>query len=227
MLRHALSTATAFTALNALLAGTAGAAPTAAPVGQRIGIPAGVVIKMHVLSPVSSSSANPGDSVPIQAVADVVVDGYVIVKAGADGLATVATVDRAASGGHSGTVTLDYVYVRAVDGEKIRLAASQAEASSHQSQVAIHDAQANANTDTAIATAQTAASAVGATAALGALGPLGSIAGFALHARKGRDETIASNQPLPAYVADAVHVTSTERDSGQPTASATDDGFAR
>ena len=113
---------------------------------------------MHVLSPVSSPPANPGDSVPIQAVADVVVDGYVIVKAGADGLRDGPTVDRAASGGHSGTVTLDYVYVRAVDGEKVRLAASQAEASSHQSQVAIHDAQANANTDTAIATAQTAAS---------------------------------------------------------------------
>ena len=85
-------------------------------------VPAGMQIPVRVLGALSSGSAKSGDVFPIQAAQDVVVHGMVIISAGAEGQGTIQTVDNAGGNGHSGTLALNFDYIFAVDGGKIRLA---------------------------------------------------------------------------------------------------------
>ena len=86
-------------AVVALFPSIVGAQPAPMPTGQAgqlITIPAGLVINLHVVKDVSSADLKVGDNVPMQAVSDVAVGEYLIVRAGADALATVASASAPA-----------------------------------------------------------------------------------------------------------------------------------
>jgi hypothetical protein len=81
-------------------------------------VPYQTPVTVHVKSEVSSSKAQPGDSVVLQLADDVVVNGYVVMARGADGLAEVESATPASANG-SGELKLVFKWVRAVDGSKI------------------------------------------------------------------------------------------------------------
>jgi hypothetical protein len=197
-------------ALVALFPSVAGAQPAPQPTGQLITIPAGLVIELHVTKDVSSADVKVGDNVPMQAVSDVAVGGYLIVRAGAEALGTVATVSPAAAGGHAGSITLQYVYVRAVDGEKIRIVANQTDALAYQNQT---PQQTNGTTQLLMNGATQAISAVGGGGIANTVSTVGSLL---MQTQKGKEQTIATTTSLLAYVAGTVHVVSNVRASVSP-----------
>jgi hypothetical protein len=75
-------------------------------------------VTVHVKSEVLSSKVQEGDSVVLQIADDVVVNGYVVMARGADGLAQVESVTPATANS-PGQLELECKWVRAVDGSKI------------------------------------------------------------------------------------------------------------
>ena len=159
---------------------TAGAAPRMV----RVTVPGGTQVPVKVLGSISSSSAKAGDVFPVQAAEDVIVHGMVVVAAGARGQGTIQQVDGAGGNGHSGTLALNFDWVYAVDGGKIRLS--------------------NTPTKTAEEDRKGASS----TATLVGIATLG-IGGFFGHNfAHGKDVLIDGNKALPAFVDTTIHVES-------------------
>jgi len=90
--------------------------PSARPSNVRV--PFETPVTVHLKSEVSSYKAQAGDSVALQVADDVVVNGYVVMARGADGLAEVESATPA-SATSPGELKLVFKWVRAVDGSKI------------------------------------------------------------------------------------------------------------
>ena len=145
-------------------------------------VPAGTTIHLAVATPLSSSSAKLGDTFAIRVVDELVIDGMVIVEKGASGQGTITMVEGAGSNGHAGKLGLQYDFVTASDGNKIKLSNTQ-------------------HTDQGEGQGGKASTATVATYLL--LGPLGL---FAHNFVRGKDLTIDEKTKLTAYVDSTVHV---------------------
>jgi hypothetical protein len=145
-------------------------------------VPSGTAIHFAVASPISSSSAKVGDTFAIISTDELDIDGMVIVEKGAKGQGTIAMVEGAGSNGHAGKLGLQYDYVTASDGNKIKLSNTQ-------------------HTDQGEGQAGKASTATVATYLL--LGPLGL---FAHNFVRGKDLTIDEKTKLTAFVDTSVHV---------------------
>jgi hypothetical protein len=154
-------------------------------------MPGGTPIPVHVVGSVSSASMKDGDPFQIQAANDVVVNGMVVIRAGALGAGTIGTVDHAGGNGHSGSLTLNFDWIYAVDGNKIRLAnATQKQAE--------EDRKGASSTATIIGFA---------TFGLGGL--------FGHNLAHGKEVTVDEKKILSAFVADNVHVAATQSAQAQ------------
>lgn len=175
--------------LHELLGITAASASTAsqtstAQAGGMAGtaVLSGTAIHFAVATPISSSSAKVGDTFAIIATDELDIDGMVIVEKGAKGQGTIAMVEGAGSNGHAGKLGLQYDYVTASDGNKIKLSNTQ-------------------HIDQGEGQAGKASTATVATYLL--LGPLGL---FAHNFVRGKDLTIDEKTKLTAFVDTTVHV---------------------
>jgi len=118
---------------------------------------------------------------------DVRSGGWLVVPAGAQGVGEVLSVETAGSNGHAGKLSLQFDYVYAVDGEKVRVT---------QTENAIEGEQKKG----AASTATIASYAV--------FGPLGL---FAHNWIKGREASITPRTQFAIFVASTVHVQAIDR----------------
>ena len=175
------------TAAVAIFVGLIPALASAQTRSMTVLLPGGTAIPVHLVSALSSGSVKPGDTFAVQASQDVSVSGMVVVRNGAAGQGTIGEVDHAGGNGHSGSLVMNFDYVYAVDGGKIRLsntAQKQAE----------EDRKGASSTATIIGFA---------TFGLGGL--------FGHNLAHGREVTIDPNKQLSAFVLDSVHVQTAQR----------------
>jgi len=81
----------------------------------------GLPVRVSLENPISSSNAKAGDVFAIRASEDVVAQGYVLVRKGAQGQEEIVAADGAGGNGHPGSLTLKYDWIYAADGLKVRL----------------------------------------------------------------------------------------------------------
>jgi hypothetical protein len=156
------------------------------PNGTTILVPAGTPIPVHVVGVVSSKDVKEGDTFQIQAAKDVVVNGLIVVRAGSLGSGTIGNVEHAGGNGHSGALTLNFEWIYAADGGKVRLSqATQKQAE--------EDRKGASSTATIIGVA---------TFGIGGL--------FGHNLAHGREVTVDDKKVLNAFVADNVHITASE-----------------
>jgi hypothetical protein len=165
---------------------TTQAAPTtpAAPADPAaVTVPGGTPVKVMLIEQVASNSAHAGDKIHFKAVEDVTVDGWVVVAHDAVGEGSVVSAESAGGNGHPGKIQLQFDWIYGSDGLKIKLS----------------DVATSANGDAAKGAASTAA-----IASYVLLGPLGLFAHNWVH---GKDVVVKTDQKIPIYVAQTVHVT--------------------
>jgi len=121
---------TLFTAIFLVL--VAGPVSTGANVQTPQPVPSNVVvltggtpITFQVVDNVSSGTAKVGDSFGVRVMKDVIVNGYIVVQAGADGMGEVTSVDPAGSHGHPGSLGIRIDWVHDAGGDKVKLTEQQ------------------------------------------------------------------------------------------------------
>ncbi|MDQ2907754.1 MAG: hypothetical protein M3R44_00205 [Candidatus Eremiobacteraeota bacterium] len=159
----------------------------AAAAGRTVLVPGGTAVPVHVVGQLSSSQVKAGDTFQVQAAQDVVVNGMVVIRNGAEGQGTIGEVDHAGGNGHSGALTMNFDWVYAVDGGKVHLSqATQKQAE--------EDRKGASSTATIIGFA---------TLGIGGL--------FGHNLARGKEVTIDDKKILNAFVSDNVHVQTSER----------------
>ena len=95
------------------------ASPAPSPTGEDL--LGGTTVTVSLVEPVSSATADVDDQIAIVVKKPVVIKGYLFIAAGANGHATVTSVQHSGGNGSGGklAITIDWVY--AVDGGKIKL----------------------------------------------------------------------------------------------------------
>lgn len=169
---------------------TAAAGPTAAPlsVPQTVMVPGGTTVVVSLTEPISSATANVNDQVAIVVKKPVVVNGWLIVPAGANGHATVTSVQHAGSNGSGGKISMSVDWVYSVDGGMIQLSTTN-----HASESG--DTKGAASTATLVSWLL--------------LGPVGF---FAHNFVRGKDVTIGTDKTFTVFVDHDVHVKTTQRE---------------
>jgi hypothetical protein len=82
-------------------------------------VPYGTPVRLRVDANLSSRNLTGGDLVPMRVEDNVVVDGYVVIAAGAPAVAEVEESDPAVPGGIEGDLMLTAVWARAIDHSRI------------------------------------------------------------------------------------------------------------
>jgi len=95
--------------------------------GRYFKIPANTVIRVRTVDDVSSETARVGDIVPMEVLADVLVNDSVVVRQGATAVGEISRVKEARSMGRRGNVALTMSYVEAVTGEHVLVGGNRAE----------------------------------------------------------------------------------------------------
>jgi len=90
-------------------------------------IPGHTAIRVRTKNEISSETAHVGDDVQMEVLADVVVNGYVVVREGASAIGQISRVREARSMGRHGNVALTLKYVEALTGEHILASGSRGE----------------------------------------------------------------------------------------------------
>ena len=170
-----------------------GASATAAPdTAGGVIVPTGLPISIILDAPISSSSAQVGDTFAFKAAKDVITNGYVVIQKGAQGEGQIALAERAGGNGHPGKLGLQFNWIAGVDGSKIQLTDTP-------------------HTDEG--EAKKGASSTASIATYILLGPLGL---FAHNFVKGRDITLDERSKITAYVDHTVHISSQTPETAQP-----------
>lgn len=151
-------------------------------------LPGGTNVSVSLSEPISSNSANVGDTVPTTVDKEVDAAGYVAIPKGANGQATVTVVDHAGGNGHGGKLGLQMDWVYSADHGKILL-----------SQV---NHAAGDDTD------QKGAASTATILSYVLLGPLGLFAHNFVH---GKDVTVPTTQVFKVFVDHDVHVKATDK----------------
>ena len=95
-------------------------APSSAP-SITVAVPGGTSVFVNFPTELSSDSATEGQTVPVVASKDVVVNGYLIIAKGAQGQATLTKVVHSAGNGSGGQIKFNVDWINIVDGGKIAL----------------------------------------------------------------------------------------------------------
>jgi hypothetical protein len=161
--------------------------PSASTAPGTVVVPGGTSLTVALTEPISSATANVNDQVGIVVKKEVVVDGWVVIPAGASGHATVTNVEHAASNGSGGKLSMSVDWVYSVDGGKILLSTTN-----HASENG--DQKGAASTATLLSWAL--------------LGPLGF---FAHNFVRGKDVTIGTDKKFTVFVDHDVHVQTTQK----------------
>jgi hypothetical protein len=141
---------------------------------QTVTIPAGTAVRIRTTQPVSSESARVGDDVPMEVLADVTVNGYVLIRQGAPVIGVVSRAKEAKSLGRRGHVAVSLKYAEAVTGEHVPVSGDRYESGKGK--------KAEVTTEVAVATLFT---------------PLGLLILF----QKGNDSAIAPGTAFTVYAA--------------------------
>lgn len=161
--------------------------PAAVTTAPGVLVPAGTPVSVHVVGTISSGTAKPDDVFQIQVADDVIVNDLIVIRKGAGGQGHISESDSAGGNGHSGAISLAFDYVYSSDGGRVKLSA----ASQKQSE---EDRKGASSTATIIGFA---------TFGIGGL--------FGHNLAHGRQKTIDAKTVISAFVADNVHVDSSER----------------
>lgn len=94
---------------------------------QTVTIPAGTAVRIRTTQPVSSESARVGDDVPMEVLADVAVNGYVLIRQAAPVIGVVSLAKEARALGRRGHVAVSLKYAEAVTGEHVPLSGERRE----------------------------------------------------------------------------------------------------
>lgn len=94
---------------------------------QTVTIPAGTAVRIRTTQPVSSEHARVGDDVPMEVLADVVVDGYVLIRQAAPVIGVVSLAKEARALDRRGHVAVSLKYAEAVTGEHVPLSGERRE----------------------------------------------------------------------------------------------------
>jgi hypothetical protein len=94
---------------------------------QTLTIPAGTAVRIRTTQPVSSESARVGDDVPMEVLADVVVNSYVLIRQAAPVIGVVSLAKEARPLGRRGHVAVSLKYAEAVTGEHVPLSGERRE----------------------------------------------------------------------------------------------------
>jgi hypothetical protein len=143
---------------------------------KKVLVPGGTTVVVSLTEPISSATANVNEQVGIVVNKPVVVNGWVVVPAGAHGHATVTGVAHAAGNGSGGKINMSVDWVYSSDGGMLQLSAT-----SHASE--------NGDTKGAASTATLLSSVL--------LGPVGF---FAHNFVRGRDVTIGTDKTFTVFV---------------------------
>jgi hypothetical protein len=95
--------------------------------GQTVTIPGETAIRIRTMQPLSSESARAGDDVPLEVLADVAVDGYVVIRQGAPVIGIVSLAKEAKSLGRRGHIALSLRYAESVTGQHVLISGNRAE----------------------------------------------------------------------------------------------------
>jgi len=100
---------------------------TPAAVAPQLQLPDGAVVHMRLVSPITSETAKVGDSIAFLVTRDVIADGAVVIARKTPALGTIVIARRANWGfgrWYSGRLSLAFMQTTAVDGQTIRLRAT-------------------------------------------------------------------------------------------------------
>ncbi|HEX4012759.1 MAG TPA: hypothetical protein VHX17_02580 [Candidatus Cybelea sp.] len=165
-------------------------APAASPVPNRVEkvlVPGGTTVVVSLTEPISSATANVNDQVAIVVKKPVVVNGWIVVPAGANGHATVTQVTHAGSNGSGGKISMSVDWVYSSDGGMLALSTTN-----HASESG--DTKGAASTATLLSWVL--------------LGPVGF---FAHNFVRGRDVTIGTDKTFTVFVDHDAHVRTNQR----------------
>jgi hypothetical protein len=95
------------------------ASPSPIPTGEDL--VGGTTVTVSLVEPLSSATAAEGDQVAIVVRKPVVINGYLFIAEGANGHATVTSVEHSGGNGSGGKLAFSIDWVYAVDGGKIKL----------------------------------------------------------------------------------------------------------
>ena len=146
----------------------------------------GTEVPIHVVGSLSSSSAKVDDVFPFAAARDIVVDGRVAIRKGAQGQGHVVSVQKAGGSGHSGSLGLRFDWIYAADGGRVRLS------------------------DTPHASAEEDRKGASSTATIVGIATLGIGGLFGHNFARGKDISLDETKTLNAFVASNVHIVTTE-----------------
>jgi hypothetical protein len=172
---------------TALPAPAASPASSPAPGTSTIIVAGGTTVVVGLTEPLSSGSANENDQVALVVKHDVVVNGVVVIAAGANGHATVTSVARAGGNGSGGKIAMSVDWVYSVDGGKVALSQT-------------NHASENGDNKGAASTATLLSWAL--------LGPLGF---FAHNFVRGHDVSIGTDKSFTVFVDHDVHVQASQK----------------
>ncbi len=86
-----------------------------------VALPGGTPIRVHLTTKLSSRTAFVGDRFGINVVNEVRVGNRLVIPAGAYGIGEIVSAENAGSNGNEGKLGLQFDYVYALDGQKVRL----------------------------------------------------------------------------------------------------------
>lgn len=162
-------------------------------------VPAGTVVTFHLNDPLSSNHAQANQTFTFTVANDVVVNGMIVVEKGAQGQGHVVEASGAHMFGRGGTLTVTYDWVTSADGKRLRI-----------QNVTSTIGDNNVQTATNIAVTESATVDVAGNALGGAV-PFVGAAVSALGMAKGKNISVGTDVLLQAYVAETVHVATTQK----------------
>jgi hypothetical protein len=153
----------------------------------------GTNVDVSLAEPISSRSANVGDTLPIVVDQEVDASGFVLIPKGSNGEAAVTLVDHSGGNGHGGKLGIQMNWVYSTDHGKVLLS--------------------NVNHASGEDTDQKGAASTATILSYVLLGPLGLFAHNFVH---GKDVTIPTTQVFKVFVDHDVHIQATTKTQAPP-----------
>ncbi|REJ35860.1 MAG: hypothetical protein DIU82_06590 [Bacillota bacterium] len=99
---------------------------------RQVTVPKETLVKIHLLTEINSGTSRVGKRVRYRVVEDVIIDGRVVIPAGAEGEGEITAVQSAGRFGQSGRVEVNWGTVPAIDGTRVQLNVSTRAAQQNQ-----------------------------------------------------------------------------------------------
>jgi len=99
---------------------------------RQVTVPKETLVKIHLLTEINSGTSRVGQRVRYRVVEDVIIDGRVVIPAGAEGEGEITAVQSAGRFGQAGRVEVNWGTVPAIDGTRVQLNVSTRAAQQNQ-----------------------------------------------------------------------------------------------